>query len=163
MDKIIEMFEEIKKSMDAEIKDSLQVYYVYMYDPVTEYLMERELKKLVHQRMEEMWPDFPKEFLPQFRIKIQDSSHVEMQIQSFFNDLKGWRYIGTLTMPFDIDIYDIYIRTNVGIEPFELMTKFNHDRNSVFIGGQKAVYEYSQEAATPLAYAYDYAVHEGEL
>lgn len=163
MMQIIEMFKEIKKSMDFEIKNSLQTFYIFGYNPIMEFQMEREVKKLVHQHMQKLYPSFPVEFLPQFRIKRESLEKVELQTQKYFNDLKGWRYIGTLSMPFEINLYDIYIRTNIGIEPFELMAKFDHNRNSVLIGGQKAAQEYELQIQTPLAYAYDYAISEGEL
>lgn len=160
---MVDDFKKIQEEMANYIKKSLPIYFSSSYDPIIEYQVAQHFHKIVHQHLKDKYPDFPIEYLPQFRIRRVQKEQMMLQLQEHFNDIKGWRYIGTIGMPPGGETHDIYIRVGYGMEEFTLMTKFGDDTNDVNIGGYKAAAEYEAQIMTPLSVAYDYALTEGEI
>lgn len=161
---MIEEYKKIQKDMSKYIEKCLYVYFSGIYDPITEYNVTQETHRIVKDYLKKKYCGYPEDFFPSFRIRrMEDNSKMMLQIQEYYNDLRGWRYIGTITIPPSNEIHDIYIRTGFGMEEFTLMTKFGHGRNDVHIGGYIAAAEYEAQIMTPLALAYDYALSEGEI
>jgi len=161
---MVKDFKKIRKNLEKYIEPILITFFCYIYDPITEHQVIEETRRIVDNYLKSKYPKFPQEYIPQFRIRRgEDKSKMVLQTQEYFNDLKGWKYIGTIEIPPNGEIHDIYLRHNFGTEDFTLMTKFGHDRNKVHIGGYRAAAEHEAQVMSPLAIAYDYALSEGEI
>jgi len=158
---MIKAFQKIKKDMFKYLEVSLKIYFCKCYDVFSEHQAIVETHKIVHKYLKDKYPKYPEALFPKFRIKrMEYKNMMQIQIQEYLSDINGWNYGGTIMMP-DSVIHDIYYKTELtGFEPFILMTKYNHDSKSIYVGGHTAIEEYAAEIMSPLSMAYQYAIDE---
>lgn len=158
---MVKDFLALKDIMNDYITDCVKLYFCEIYDVFSEQQVILETYKIINKHLQDSLPMYPSEYYPQCRIKRIEDWQMQIQVQEYFNDIKGWKYIGTISMPDTSKIHDVYLKTDLtGFEPFILMTKYDHDAKSINVGGHIAVEQWHHEIMSPLSMAYQYAIDE---
>lgn len=153
----------IRKELLDEISNSLQVYYCDIWDPCCEFILQKEVVKIVKGLMEERYPEIPKELFPQFLFRRSDDSdsHMDVMIQQYYNGNKHLKYLGSPLI--DDHIHDVFIRPPFFMDDYRLVVKYGHDEDHFVDGGEQAEMEYYNGIRSPLSIAYQLALDAGEV
>jgi hypothetical protein len=163
MDKKIKMFMKIRKELLKELSTSLQVYYCDIWDPCCEFIVQKEVYKIVKFLMENKYSDIDKDIFPQFIFRRSEESdkHMDVLIQEYYNNEPKLKYLGSPVI--DDHIHDVYIRPSFFMGDYRLFVKYGHDEDHYVDGGEQAEMEYYNGIRSPLSIAYQLALDAGEV
>lgn len=173
-DNFIDCFIDARNYLNDNLEDMIITYLCGLWDPLTEFVILKELNKLINTDMEKMFPDLPKQFLPKYSYRIfkdtpdgEDSEEteveVEISVQQYLNKEIGLLFLGNYCQN-DGVAYDLYCsRYYDGLNNFLFYARYGHIDNNCFTGSAEARAEYNLGVMSPLSVAYGMAVHDGYI
>lgn len=163
MDEKIKVFMQIRKELLREVTKSLQVYYCDIWDPCCEFIVQKEVIKIIKFLMEHRYPHIDKDIFPQFLFRRSEESNSQMDvlIQQYYNNEPKLKYLGSPII--DEHVHDVYIRPSYFMDDYRLFVKYGHDEDHYVDGGEQAEMEYYNGIRSPLSIAYQLALDAGEV
>jgi hypothetical protein len=158
---LLNQFNLIKQTILENLNSHMSIMECHIWDPICGLVAIREIKKYINIEIQNIFPDFPIEYIPQIFFKFESSEeNLEVGVQTYFNDSQNLVYIGTCE--FDAVLYDMYYENSY--EPyakFNFIAKYGNDPENKISGGREAANDYLQGKSTPLSLAFQLAIDMG--
>jgi len=163
MDTHIEQFIAIRDRMMTELRSMIEVYLTDMWDPLMKHIIIKEVQNLIKMEMKRGNPEFPKKYLPQVKIKVEDSTYfIEIGIQTYLNKDLSLIFLGNVDH--DAITYDLYCRESWDPRFSHVFyARHGHDDGAYEKGSKEPAAQYMMGQVTPLSIAYSFAVEEGYI
>ena len=173
MDNYVDYFIEARDYLHANLEDMITTYLCGLWDPLIEFVILKELNKLIDEDMKKIFPDLPKELMPKYAYRIfkdepdEDKEkldvEVEISVQQYLNKEKGLMFLGNYCQ-MDGIAYDLYCAPYYdGLNNFLFYARYGHVPDNCFTGSAEARSEYNLGIMSPLSVAYGMAVHDGYI
>lgn len=161
MDTDINIFVQIRDYLLDNLEEKAKVYLAGMWDPLCKYILIRETYEIINRELSDAFPDFPKEYFPKVKFKINDEEFsIEATVQTFLNTDTDLIFLANLDV--SSQNYDLYCRKSWDPRfDYVFFARFGHSIDSVIKGSKTAVAEYFTGKHTPLSLAYHMALQEG--
>jgi hypothetical protein len=161
MENYIEQFSEAREYLVETIEPTILAYLCDVWDPMTKFVVIRELNKIIKNDLVTKFPDIENRFLPQFNYRMLDEvMEVELSIQTYYNPQPNLKYLGAASLGavlYDLYYHDIFDGKD---DPY-FIARYGHLYENYMSGSKTAEAEYYLGAATPLAVAYGIALEDG--
>jgi len=163
MDKIINDFIEIRDFLLDSIDDKLDFYLKDLWDPISSHILIDHFYKVVEKDLHNIFPFFPKEFLPKIKLRLNyDDQTIEKSTQRFLNKEKYFIFLANVDI--EQENYDLYYKTSFDPrKPYVFFARYGHKNSSILKGSKSAAAEYFMGKHTPLSIAYHIAHEDGVL
>lgn len=163
MDEYIEEYIQIRDRLMQQLQSMMEVYMTGMWDPCMRYIITKEVQELIARELAREYPDFPIEYLPHIKIKVDESIYfIEAGVQAYLNTAKGLNFLGNVDH--DGITYDLYCRESWDPNFSHVFyARFGHDAESFEKGSKQPAAEYMMGMMTPLSIAYSFAIDEGYI
>jgi len=157
----IELYNNAKDYLVERAEPSLRAYYCNIWDPLSKFIIIREMTHLLKKEITEVFPDLPKHMKPQIKFKIfEDTMEIGVSVQNYLNKERHLTYIGSAEIhPIQYDMY--YRESFYDSESMMFICRYGHLDNEYITGTKTAEAEYYMGAMTPLSIAYSVALDEG--
>lgn len=161
MDDFTEDFIKIREYLTSNLMQMTEVFLTGMWDPLTKFVIIKETNQLIDRTLVEMFPDFPKKYLPKVKFRVFEEDHeIEAGVQQYLNKTPELTFLGTNDV--GSTSFDYYLRKSW--DPtceYMFFARYGHLVDSVYSGAKVAAAEYFQGAVTPLSIAFGMAVEDG--
>ena len=161
MNDYVEEYINIRMRLCSHIHEMAEVYLTGCWDPMMIHIIIKELKQIIVKELSHEYPDFPIEYLPKVKIKVDtDSQFIEIGVQEYFNETPDLIFLGNIEH--DYVIYDLYCRDSW--DPYfshVFYARNGHEENAYEKGSKEPAAEYMMGIMTPLSIAYSFAIDEG--
>ena len=160
-DNNIELFNKAKDYLLERAEPLLKTYYCNIWDPLSKFVIFRELQKILKYEIRELVPDLPEHMRPQMRFRVwEEDLEIGVAVQQYINRERNLHYLGSAEIfPVTYDLY--YTESFDGSNDFMFVCKYSHLDTDRISGCKTAEAEYYLGAHTPLSVAYAVAIDEG--
>jgi len=157
----IAIFIEARNHLISTLEDKANIYLSGIWDPISSFVLIRELNKVIANELNDLFPDIPKESLPQCKFKINDEVlDLEVGVQEYLNNEPNSIFLGNIGMS-GIN-YDLYCRDSWDPNfQYIFIARYGHDPISVLKGSKTPAAEHMMGIQSPLSIAYNIALEEG--
>ena len=161
MNEYIEQYVEIRDKLVSQLHSMVEVYLTGIWDPLMHHISE--VQKLIAKELTCDYPEFPEQYLPNLKIKVDESIHfIEASVQAYLNVSCGLTFLGNTE--YGGMMYDLYCRDSWDPQfSHVLYARYGHDEASFDKGAKEPAAEYMMGKMTPLSIAYGFAVDEGYI
>jgi hypothetical protein len=160
-DNYIELFTQAKDYLIERAEPLLMTYYCNIWDPLSKFVIFREMQKILKNEIKELVPDLPEHMRPQIRFRVwEEDSELGVAVQQYVNKERNLNYLGSAEIfPVTYDLY--YTKSFDGSSNPLFVCKYSHLDEDRISGCRTAEAEYYLGAHTPLSVAYAVALDEG--
>lgn len=160
-DNHIDLFNKAKDYLLERAEPLLKTYYCNIWDPLSKFVIFRELQKILKYEVRELVPELPKHMRPQMRFRVwEEDLEIGVAIQQYLNRERNLNYLGSAEIfPVTYDLY--YTEAFDGSSDLMFVCKYSHLDADRVSGIKAAEAEYYLGAHTPLSVAYAVAIDEG--
>jgi len=157
----IPLFIEARDYLVSTIEEKANIYLSGMWDPLSRFILIRETYKVINRELHDKFPDLPKEYLPQCKIRVDEESlSLEIGIQVYLNQDPKTIFLGNIDTA-GVN-YDLYYRESWDPNfKYVFIARYGHDPISVLKGSKTPAAEYMMGIQSPLSIAYHLALEEG--
>ena len=161
MEDLVEKYIEIRNYLESYLKQTLNIYFTDIWNPLMKFVVIKETNTLIENVLSNMYPDFPKKFLPKVKFRIfEDDEEIEAGIQMYLNKASDLTFLGSSTLG-GVD-YDFYLKKSYDPSyEYIFYARYGHDIDNIYTGTRAAASEYFTGAYTPLSVAFGMAVEDG--
>lgn len=153
-------FLKIRNDLSNNMYQFTEVFFPKFWDPITNYVLIRELNKMIQKDLRCKYPKFPVKFLPQVKFRTcEEDLEIEAGVQIFLNTTPNLIFLGCTDV--EEKVYDFYIQKSYDPNfSYIFHARYGHEVNEISIGTNKAAVEYLTGNKTPLAIAFELAVYD---
>lgn len=161
MDDLINDFIEIREFLFNSIGEKLDFFLKDLWDPLSNHILIKEIYKLINNDLNNIFPSFPKEYLPKVRLRlIYEEFIIEKSLQYFLNRDTNLIFLGNADV--GSENYDLYYKKSFDpTRPYIFFARFGHQEESIIQGSKTAATDYFTGKYTPLSLAYHIAHEDG--
>lgn len=160
-DNYIELFTQARDYLVERAEPLLKTYYCNIWDPLSKFVIFREMQNILKNEIRELAPDLPEHMRPQIKFRVwEEDLELGVAVQQHLNKERNLTYLGTADIfPVLYDLY--YTQAFDGSKNLMFVCKYSHLDNDRISGCKSAEAEYYLGAHTPLSVAYAIALDEG--
>ena len=162
MDDLIQDYIKIKTRLQEILQEMIDVYLSDIWANEFMYLqIMREMQNLLKSELIHEFPDFPVEYLPRVKLRVDSEDEIiEAGIQQFLNQGHDFIFLGNADL--GSDNYDFYCKKSFDLRfDYIFYARYGHSIECVFQGTTEAAAEYMAGKQTPLSVAFGMAVEDG--
>lgn len=163
MDALVQDYINVRDFLLSSIDEKLEIFLTDIWDPLCKFVLIKEVYKVIENDLHQVFPNFPRKYLPKVRLKVVDEEHmIEKHVQSFFNSNIRLKLLANIDI--GPETYDLYYRESFNpTTPYVFFAKYGHDAECMMKGSKTAAAEYFLGKCTPLSVAYQIAYEEGVI
>lgn len=161
MDDVVASFIKIRDHVLSTMPSKIETYLAGAWDPFIKHLLIKETIDIIEKELIELFPDFPRKYLPRCRFRIfEEAMKVQAGIQYYYNKSPELVFLGTSNI--GDELFDCYYRNSYDPQfDYMFIARYGHDEDKYYMGSKTAQAEYYLGQDTPLSLAFGLAIEDG--